>query len=167
MTKAKAKKHIKAISLVLCIMLAGCSYLIKKREYAPDLSDRIVKNAAQHIGVPYQYGGNTPVGFDCSGFTWYAMKQAGIDIPRIVKEQYSAGRSVSKSDLQKGDLVFFSTKWGAYLGIFFPPSHVGIYTGNGKFIHSPKTGGFIRYDSMDNPYWKHHYKGARDFISKR
>ena len=103
---------------------------------------------------------NTGERHDCSGFTLYVLKKAGIKIPRTLSAQYNAGISVSRSNLKNSDLVFF-TRWG-FIGKLFPPNHVGIYIGNGEFIHASSSGGRVRYDSLDDVYWKGHYKRARD-----
>ncbi len=151
---------IKLISLLLCILMIGCSSLSKRKHYNSTLGEKIVQIAVQYKGVPYRYGGTTPKGFDCSGFTLYVLKKAGIKIPRTLSAQYNAGISVSRSNLKNSDLVFF-TRWG-FIGKLFPPNHVGIYIGNGKFIHASSSGGRVRYDSLDDVYWKGHYKRARD-----
>lgn len=99
----------------------------------------VVNAAKAHLGLPYLYGGTSPsTGFDCSGLTQYAFRQAGITIPRVSYEQAAAGRSVPYSQLQVGDLVAFNS----------PVSHVGIYVGNGQFIHSPKTGDVVKITKL-------------------
>ncbi len=99
----------------------------------------VLEVAKRYLGLAYTYGGTSPsTGFDCSGFTQYVMAQAGISIPRVSNEQAKAGKSVSYSDLRAGDLVFFNS----------PVSHVGIYLGNGKFIHSPKTGDVVKITDL-------------------
>jgi len=114
---------------------------------------RIVQTALRYQGVPYVFGGTTPNGFDCSGFTRYVFAQAGIYLPRSADEQYEVGRSVSYSRLQSGDLVYFSTyEAGA--------SHVGIYLGNGQFISATSSRG-IAIARLDSGYWGDRYIGAR------
>ena len=99
----------------------------------------VVNAAKAHLGLPYLYGGTSPsTGFDCSGLTQYAFRQAGITIPRVSYEQAAAGRSVPYSQLRVGDLVAFNS----------PVSHVGIYVGNGQFIHSPKTGDVVKITKL-------------------
>lgn len=119
---------------------------------------RIIESAAQHIGTPYRYGGAAPGGFDCSGFTTYIFKQAGISLPRTAAGQFDVGVAVEKSDLMAGDLVFFRCGGG---GI----DHVGIYCDNGKFIHSssPRSGGVI-YSYFSEAYYGNSYAGARRII---
>lgn len=113
----------------------------------------ILKTAKQYIGVPYQFGGATPKGFDCSGYLQYVFAKHNIQLPRSADEQYKTGTNVKKNALLVGDLVFFTTyEPGA--------SHCGIYIGNGEFIHASSSKG-IRIDKMNDPYWKPRYIGAR------
>ena len=99
----------------------------------------VVNAAKAHLGLPYLYGGTSPsTGFDCSGLTQYAFRQAGITIPRVSYEQAAAGRAVPYSQLRVGDLVAFNS----------PVSHVGIYVGNGQFIHSPRTGDVVKISKL-------------------
>ncbi len=116
--------------------------------------DAIVNTAMQYIGVPYLWAGSTPKGFDCSGFTQYVFKQHGIAINRTTSTQYKNGYYVSKSELQPGDLVFFQNTYKE--GI----SHVGIYVGNGRFIHASSSVG-VTVTALDNSYWASRYYGAR------
>lgn len=120
--------------------------------------ERIVAKAAEYLGTPYKYGGASPGGFDCSGFTSYIYGQFGISLNRTAAGQYSNGVAVSKANLVAGDLVFFNSYTK---GI----THVGIYVGNGKFIHSssPSTGGVV-YSYLSNSYYVNTYVGARRII---
>jgi len=93
---------------------------------------KIVSEGKKLLGIPYRYGSSGPKSFDCSGFTSYVFKKAGIELPRTSKTQATVGKKVSKSDLQAGDLVFFDTS-GKYNGVI---THVGIYIGGGQFIHA-------------------------------
>lgn len=114
---------------------------------------RIVQASLRYQGIPYVFGGTTPNGFDCSGFTRYVFAQAGVYLPRTADEQYEVGRVVSYNRLQSGDLVYFSTyESGA--------SHVGIYLGNGQFISATSSRG-IAIARLDSGYWGDRYIGAR------
>lgn len=116
----------------------------------------VINTAKSYIGVPYVWGGMSPSGFDCSGFTQYVLKKHGITIPRVTSDQFNAGVSVSKANLRVGDLVFFTTyKPG--------PSHVGFYIGNGNFIHASSSKG-VTISSLSNVYFADKYIGARRVI---
>lgn len=110
--------------------------------------------AQQFLQVPYAWGGSSPGGFDCSGFTYYLYQQQGINLPRMADEQYQVGQWVDKRALQPGDLVFFET-------YEVGPSHVGIYTGNGNFIHASSGAGEVTITPLSKPYYAARYLGAR------
>ena len=118
------------------------------------LADKLVNTASKYHGVPYKFGGTTHKGFDCSGYTQVVFRQHGITLPRTSDMQYKLGRPISKKDLRKGDLVFFST--------YEPgPSHVGIYDGNGKFWNATTSRGVMASPLDDPHYWGPRYLGAR------
>ena len=108
------------------------------------------------LGLDYRYGGNSPVtGFDCSGLVAHVYLEAwNIRLPRNTGAQSKAGMPVSLAELQAGDLVFYDT-------LKRPYSHVGIYLGDGKFVHSPKSGAQVRIESLKSTYWTQRYNGAR------
>ncbi len=112
--------------------------------------------ALLHLGIDYQYGGKSPVsGFDCSGLVAHIYREAwGIRLPLNVKGQSQVGTPVSLAELQAGDLVFYDT-------LKRPFSHVGIYLGDGKFVHSPKTGAQVRIEALKSAYWAQRFNGAR------
>ena len=113
----------------------------------------VVGIAMQYLGIPYQWGGESPsTGFDCSGFTYYVFSRVGVSLPRTVSTQYAVGVGVSRSQLQPGDLVFFNG-----LG------HVGIYIGGNQFIHSPHTGDVVKISAMTG-YYSSTYVGARRIL---
>ncbi len=118
---------------------------------------QIIATAKQYIGVPYLWAGETPKGFDCSGYTQYVFKKHGISINRTTTTQYKQGIYVSKSNLLPGDLVFFQNTYRE--GI----SHVGIYVGDGKFIHASSSKG-VTITPLSNPYWAARYYGARRIL---
>jgi cell wall-associated NlpC family hydrolase len=123
------------------------------------LRDEIVKTAESFIGVPYHFGGDSPdEGFDCSGLTMAVYQLNGLDLPRSSKEQYRLGEPVGQNDLAKGDLVFFSTNRDGKV------SHVGIYVGNGRFIHAPGRGKKVSVDSVAGSYFAKRYTGARTYL---
>ncbi|AFM40708.1 cell wall-associated hydrolase, invasion-associated protein [Desulfosporosinus acidiphilus SJ4] len=114
----------------------------------------IIATAEKYLGVPYQWGGESPTtGFDCSGFVQYVFSQNGITLPRVSQDQYTVGTPVSFSDLQPGDLIFFSI---AKNGV---EDHDGIYIGNDQFINASSSKGVTIYTI--GPYWTSVYLGAR------
>ena len=113
----------------------------------------ICRTAGAQIGVRYKYGGASPkTGFDCSGLLYWIYAQYNIKLPRTAVEQSRHGAKVAKASLVQGDIVAFK-----------PPSgyHTGIYSGNGRFVHSPRSGGKVREDKLADPYWSRYYIGAR------
>ena len=119
-------------------------------------ASELALNALGLIGIRYKLGGNTPEnGLDCSGMVRYVFKQAwGATLPRTAEEISRIGETVDHSNLQPGDLVFYNTLRRGF-------SHVGIYLGDNKFIHSPSSGGQVRIESMELSYWKSRFSGAR------
>jgi cell wall-associated NlpC family hydrolase len=123
-----------------------------------DTASDLVISAMNFLGVPYRRGGTSPEqGFDCSGFTRHIFERSlGLVLPRRADQQANdAGlQDVRKEELKPGDLVFFNTMRRAF-------SHVGIYVGDGKFIHSPRSGGQVRVEDMREAYWSKRFNGAR------
>ncbi len=129
---------------------------LMNKEMPPNRSNNKVRSvlraAYSVMGTPYVFGGTTPYGFDCSGFTQYSFARAGISLPRMADEQYYSGRKISINQLRPGDLVFFTTyEPGA--------SHCGIYIGNGNFIHAGTSTG-VTVASAFTGYWGARYYGA-------
>ena len=117
----------------------------------------VAKEALSQQGAPYRYGGNSPSeGFDCSGLVAWAHRQAMLDVPRTSAAQFRSGQAVSKQKLQPGDVVFFRINGSK-------PSHSGVYTGDGKFVHAPSSGRKVRVNSMDEKYWSLRFLGARRY----
>lgn len=116
----------------------------------------LVSTAVGLLGIPYLRGGNSAEsGFDCSGFVRYIFKETvGLVLPRSADQQAHATQKIDKSELKPGDLVFFNTMKRTF-------SHVGIYLGEGKFIHSPRSGASVRIEDMRIPYWNVRFDGAR------
>ena len=116
----------------------------------------LTRQALQYIGVKYRYGGTTPErGFDCSGLIHYSAQESwGLKLPRRARDMAQIGQQLKISELVVGDLVFFNTLGHRY-------SHVGIYLGDGYFVHAPSSRGRVRVDNMSARYWKKRYTGAR------
>ena len=123
-------------------------------------ASELVVNAMGFLGVPYKRGGNSAeTGFDCSGFVRAMYEQTvGLLLPRRADQQAAATQVIDKKELQPGDLVFFNTMRRNF-------SHVGIYVGDNKFIHSPRSGSEIRVEDMGVAYWKRRFNGARRVTS--
>jgi glucan-binding YG repeat protein len=144
-------KKLVISGLLSCSLLFGGIIGGQKAE-AASVGDKVTDIALEYIGVPYVWGGSSPSGFDCSGFTSYTYKQAGVSLPRTAAEQYTKGQAVSKGNLTKGDLVFFSTyKAGA--------SHVGISLGGEKFVHASSNG--VKISSLSESYYTQTYIGSK------
>lgn len=128
------------------------------RDTATDLASELVMSAMNFLGVPYRRGGSSEeTGFDCSGFTRHVFEHSvGLILPRRAAEQATSPQlvAVQQAELKPGDLVFFNTLRRTF-------SHVGIYIGDNKFIHSPRAGGSVRVEDMRQAYWQKRYNGAR------
>ena len=153
---------MKAFILLLVLALAGCASTrpaptasggaTRPSSAAP--ADRAAALAAKMVGKPYKYGGSSPSGFDCSGLVQYSFKQAGVSLPHNTVQQRAASRLINVAELRRGDLLFFNQEGKKH-------GHVGIYLGDGKFVHAPSSGKSVRSDRLDSPYWKKHLTEAR------
>ena len=150
--------------LLLCLaaaLLAACGGGSVRKEPLSErqaqASNAVLFRAIGLVGTPYRWGGNTPEsGFDCSGLVGFVFRDAaGVGLPRTADAMADMDLpKVPRNRLQPGDLVFFSGK-GHGVG------HVGIYVGEGRFVHAPNEGGTVRLDYLDGAYWKDHYAGAK------
>lgn len=122
----------------------------------PAPSGELLFRAVSLIGTRYRYGGDSPeTGFDCSGFVRYLFRDVlGRDLPRSANEIWQFGQAVERATLQPGDLVFYNT-------LRRPFSHVGVFLGDHKFVHSPSFGGVVRSESMNERYWLQRWNGAK------
>lgn len=120
---------------------------------ASSQSAAVISTAKRYLGVSYVWGGTTPSGFDCSGFTQYVFAQHGISLPRISRDQFNTGTPVSFNNLQPGDLIFFSLDQDRVI------DHVGIYIGGGQFINASSSKGVTIYSL--GSYWNSHFIGAK------
>ena len=160
-----------ALFLLFCIALAGCGgggTVRPARPVAmpqvwpvvppedPAKANAILMRAISLVGTPYRYGGNTPAGgFDCSGLVNYVYRDMlDLRLPRTSRDLADwQGPRIAPTRLAAADLVFFGSRGNV--------SHVGIYVGEGRFVHAPSTGGTVRLDHLDGPYWRDHYSGAK------
>ncbi len=152
------------------VVLAACGHAPAKRSSPPPAThawpqatpadpiaaSSVLMRALGLVGTPYRYGGNTPEsGFDCSGLVSYVYRDMlALNLPRTSRELAALqGPRIEPRQLATGDLVFFGDKGNVW--------HVGIYVGEGRFVHAPSTGGTVRLDYLDGPYWRDHYTGAK------
>ena len=122
----------------------------------PAAANNILMRALGLVGTPYRYGGNTPEsGFDCSGLVTYVYKDVlALSLPRTSRDLAAVqGTKIPAEKLSTGDLVFFGSSGSV--------SHVGIYVGEGRFVHAPSSGGTVRLDFLDGAYWRDHYSGSK------
>jgi cell wall-associated NlpC family hydrolase len=150
--------------IAFILLISGCSSLGPTPSTSPtpppappraERSEALLQ-ALLALGVDYRYGGNSPVtGYDCSGLVAHVYLEAwNIRLPRNTRGQSEAGMPVSLAELQAGDLVFYDTQKRPY-------SHVGIYLGDGRFVHAPKSGARVRVESIKSSYWAARFNGAR------
>ena len=148
-----------AMLLTMMTMLAGCasSQEIPQQmtvRASNEVASKAIVYAREMLGKPYRYAGDTPAGFDCSGLVKYSYGRAGISMPRDTQAQHHMSVLVSTRGLREGDLLFFDQEGKK-------KSHVGMYLGNGRFIHAPSSGGKVRTDSLNAEFWKKHFVEAR------
>ena len=160
-----ARAGARLLLLFLLLVLAGCASGPSPHAGHPRDADSVAANgvlirAIGLVGTPYRYGGNSPEGgFDCSGLVQFVFRDtAGIRLPRSTRELVAMDApAVRRGDLQPGDLLFFAPGGGNV-------SHIGIYVGEGRFVHAPSTGGTVRLDLLDADYWRRSYAGARRIL---
>ncbi|MAF05370.1 C40 family peptidase [Herbaspirillum huttiense] len=142
------------------LLISKTNLAIARLQDITNRASELATQALAMLGINYRYGGNSPdTGLDCSGLVRYVFKEAwGTDLPRTSLEISRVGEKIGSDNLQPGDLVFYNTLRRGF-------SHVGIYLGDGKFIHSPSAGGQVRIESMDESYWKKRFNGARRIIA--
>jgi len=156
------------MTIVLMVFLAGCAGSPPRADFSrlpPDneqsltlTQKEVIETAQALLGTPYHFGGTTPKGFDCSGFVGYVFQQAAhLSLPRETHKIVLVGKPVSVTELAPADLVYFKIEHQK-------PLHVGIYIGDGKFIHAPSTRGRVNIQHLDRDFWRDRYLGARRLI---
>jgi cell wall-associated NlpC family hydrolase len=144
--------------LFLCALFAASAPFgaQARSDRVAEYREAAAKEALVKVGIAYRYGGASPEqGFDCSGLVAHVFERAwGVALPRSTAEQRSIGHAVKRERLAPGDLVFYNTRNRPY-------SHVGIYLGDGIFVHAPRRGQRVRLENVDNPYWRARFNGAR------
>lgn len=152
--------------LLLSTILGGCSTaptgrsvvdLDARHAGSSGVRQQLLHVARRAIGTPYRYGGSSPRGFDCSGLVQFAHREVGLDVPRTTASQWRHARTPDRRHLLPGDLVFF-TLGGR------KNRHVGIYEGQGRFIHAPSSGKRVRRASLNNPFWQDRLIGKKTFL---
>lgn len=152
--------------LLLCLALAllsGCgkqsvrSPVQAQRSYT-STSAAIAQTALTQVGRPYVTGGASPRGFDCSGLVFWSYGRHGVKVPRLSKDQASAGSKVGRANLRPGDIVVFRIPRSGY--------HTGIYTGKNNFVHSPKPRAKVRVESLNTSYWRRYYVSGRRIVRR-
>ncbi|WP_432720746.1 C40 family peptidase [Jeongeupia wiesaeckerbachi] len=168
---ASTVSRVRLVFALAALVLAACTTTPPRKPQPVDRSlahieaqgdgREIVMYSLGLLDVGYQFGGNNPeAGLDCSGMVRFVYKKAlGIDLPRTAADIASRTRPIAESRLQAGDLVFFNTLGKPY-------SHVGIYLGDGKFVHAPSSRGKIRVESMSLPYFSSRFEGARTVFAQ-
>ncbi len=126
---------------------------LRPDENSQGAGSKLVRVAAGLIGTPYKYGGDDPRGFDCSGLVFYSFDRLGIEVPRTAADQRRAASRIDVDALSPGDLVFFRNSARKV-------DHVGIYAGEGRFIHAPRAGQVVSYAYLDDPYYRAHFVSA-------
>ncbi|MBI3571156.1 MAG: C40 family peptidase [Gammaproteobacteria bacterium] len=135
------------------IVFSGCSHAPAVNS-APALGSQAVDQALAMVGKPYRHGGNTSKGFDCSGLVQYSYGRVGVQLPHGTRNLLRVSRPISRDSLQRGDLVFFTQEGKK-------SSHVALYLGNDRFVHSPSSGKNVYVTGFNDPYWQRHFTEAR------
>ncbi len=125
--------------------------------YTPAIGEKAAKTAVSMVGRPYKFKGDSPEGFDCSGLVQYSYLSAGLEVPHGTGALRRVAKPVALKSVQKGDLLFFNERGKK-------GSHVGIFLGGSLFVHAPSTGGKVRKESLEDPYWKKSFHEARRFM---
>jgi murein DD-endopeptidase len=170
--RATSVHRAASLTCLLAVAAGGCAPfhpglpsepIAREARDAAGHGDTLAREARAQLGVPYRWGGADPArGFDCSGLVTWVHAREGIGVPRTAAAQFAAADRVAERDLRPGDLVFFrlQSRRGDV-------SHVGIYTGQRKFVHAPQTGRDVAEASLDDPYYRERYAGAGRFYEDR
>lgn len=153
----KTKTHTTAHTTARTIQPVRISHIDRTQG-----SQELMLHSMGLVGTPYRWGGSsTATGFDCSGMIQFVYKNAlGVSLPRTARDMAAASRKIPDNQLKAGDLVFFNTGGSSQY------SHVGLYIGNGEFIHAPSSGKIIKTEKLSSPYYAKHYLGAHTFFTE-
>ncbi|MDB6091048.1 MAG: hypothetical protein JWN85_3832 [Gammaproteobacteria bacterium] len=148
------------LAVLAMVLFAACSAVSRTPESQGEGGAVIARTATQLVGAPYHFGGADLQGFDCSGLALFVHERAGLEIPRTAEAQRRAARPVSLDALSPGDLVFFRIKSRHV-------NHVGIYAGDGRFIHAPRSGAVVSYGDLHATYYRKHLVSAGRFWNSK
>ncbi|GAB4508944.1 MAG: hypothetical protein Tsb0026_08310 [Sulfuricaulis sp.] len=148
---------IRFLQIMTCVasitLLVSCGHT-PSLEPTPPLTNRAADHALTMVGKPYRYGGNTPKGFDCSGLVQYSYARVGVKLPHGTRNLLQVSQPIARSKLRRGDLVFFTQEGRK-------SSHVALYLGDGRFVHSPSSGKNVHIAGFSDDYWHRHFTEAR------
>lgn len=152
--------RVALLALGLAALLWGCAGGQTQGVRGTGAGREVAEAALEQEGRPYRYGAADPdKGFDCSGLALWAHRQVGVKLPRSAREQAKGGRKIGRDSLRPGDLVFFDIS-----GRKARADHVGVWIGQGSFVHAPSSGGRVRRDRLEEPYWRRRYLTARRWV---
>ena len=158
-TETAQRLQKEAVYDVYAVVQPASYPVLRYRDQEELIRGQLVSVSQQFVGVPYQWGDARPgEGFDCSGLTMMVYQLIGLDMPRSSRDQFRRGRSVDREELRPGDLLFFSTDQSGHV------SHVGIYQGEGQFVHAPGTGRTVSRANLSSDYFSKRYLGARTYL---
>lgn len=157
--------HASRVTIVAAaLILAACSSTPDRRALEPQtasVGDEIALRAIAHVGKPYRFGGADLAGFDCSGLVYFIHNELGMTVPRTAADQHDAATPVKLKSLAPGDLVFFRTTSRNRI------THVGIYAGDGRFVHAPQSGRAIELRALEDDYYKERFVSAGRLYRER
>ncbi|MGH8284828.1 MAG: C40 family peptidase [Steroidobacteraceae bacterium] len=157
-----ARARCGVLLLAAGLLIAGCRSVPPEPAPASELPDAVpigeglARSALALLGAPYRFGGTTPAGFDCSGLVFYVHDRAGFTVPRTAAAQRRAARPIPLDVLEAGDLVFFRISAAQV-------DHVGVYVGDGRFVHAPRSARPVALERLDDPYYRTRLVGAGRF----
>jgi cell wall-associated NlpC family hydrolase len=152
----RSRARVRASALIVLLLSVLGSLAVSTPADASTWRSQVPGYAANFRGDPYHWGSAGPNRFDCSGYTLYVFRHFGKSLPHSSAQQYSSTHHIAKNEKQPGDLLFFRSSKGRV-------DHVGIYAGDGRFIHAPNAGSVVSYAYLDAPYYRSHFVGAGRF----
>lgn len=163
MVRGELMNFLAVFAVLWVLAFTGCASAPSAKNFEGrsfSVGQKAAATARAMVGKPYRFKGETPAGFDCSGLVKYSYRSAGLDLPHGTAPLRKVTTSVALRELREGYLVFFDQEGKKY-------SHVGIYAGDGRFVHAPSSGKTVRIDSLQDAYWKRHFVDARRYNSRK